>query len=62
MPLYETLKTILTDYPKAKNEPLAVGAFIRRWRVHESDAPPCHQSVGRRAPGFSAIEPIVASA
>jgi hypothetical protein len=23
MPLYETLKTILTDYPRAKNEPLA---------------------------------------
>jgi hypothetical protein len=33
MPLYETLKTILTDYPTAKNEPLAghpLGAFIRR--------------------------------
>ena len=33
MPLYETLKTILTDYPTAKNQPLAghpLGSFIRR--------------------------------
>jgi hypothetical protein len=31
-PLYDTLKTILTDYPRAKNEPLAghpLGSFIR---------------------------------
>jgi len=32
MPLNETLRTIITDYPKARNEPFAghpLGAFIR---------------------------------
>lgn len=32
MPLYDTLKTILTEYPTARNEPLAghpLGSFIR---------------------------------
>jgi hypothetical protein len=33
MPLHETLRTIITNYPKAKNEPFAghpMAAFIRQ--------------------------------
>ena len=50
MPLYETLKTILTEYPTARNEPLAshpFGSFIR----HET-AEAVEAALGELAAGF----------